>query len=384
MYVDEASLPRDHSKRSQKGLMKIIRNSRIALFLFVTVSIASLAAPIARAQQQQPTQQSKSAGASAGAQPSEDTATDQAAAKSDKFPPQIRKAYEFANAGKFDDSVKEFKNYLKNENEQCADCYKGLGKVYLMQNKNKEAVASFRRAIELKSSDEAQLYMLLGVAFYRQGDKKQLPEAVAAFQRSIDLSKGQMRQAYYNLGYAFFKLGKKEEGAAALTTYLEKEPAAKNAFQIRAIIKDPRLVDSPFAVPFSVTTNSGEKVSLESLRGKVVLLDFWASWCMPCQQEMPNVRRVWKKYAGDNFVLLGVSLDSDAEHYESFLKKEKMEWPQYFDNKGWANSLARLYVVQSIPRAILIDQDGFIQATNLRGNDLARKVEELLKKRRVN
>lgn len=299
-------------------------------------------------------------------------------------PPQIQKAFELANSGKYDESAKELKKYIKAGNEQCADCYESLGRVYLMQTKYKDAAASFRRALELKSPSEVQLYALLGVALYRQDDKKLLPEAITAFQQAIDLSKGQMAQAYYNLGYALLKLGKATEGAAALSTYLEKEPRANNASQIRALIKDPTLVDTPFAVPFSVVTNSGEAMSLDSLRGKVVLLDFWASWCLPCRQEMPNVRKVWKKYAGSDFVLLGVSLDSDAAHYQSFLEKEKMDWPQYFDNKGWANLLARLYAVRSIPRVVLIDQDGFIQATNLRGGALAKKVDELLKKRQAN
>jgi len=128
-----------------------------------------------------------------------------------------------------------------------------------------------------------------------------------------------------------------------------------------------------------VTSSAGEELSLEKLKGKVVLLDFWASWCGPCRAEMPQVKRIWKKYSGDQFVIIGINLDKTRQAFEAYLKEEEITWPQYFEGGGW-NNVTRLYNVQGIPHTVLIDQEGIIRAVGLRGGGLANKIEELLKK----
>ncbi|HXF41780.1 MAG TPA: TlpA disulfide reductase family protein, partial [Blastocatellia bacterium] len=119
---------------------------------------------------------------------------------------------------------------------------------------------------------------------------------------------------------------------------------------------------------------------LEKHRGKIVLLDFWATWCIPCRADIPEVRKIWKQYGGDQFLIIGISLDSNRALFDGYVKEEQLTWPQYYDGLGWGNALARLYGVYAIPHTLLIDQDGVIQATGLRGEDLSAKVDELLKK----
>jgi thiol-disulfide isomerase/thioredoxin len=187
-------------------------------------------------------------------------------------------------------------------------------------------------------------------------------------------------KAYYNLGFALIKSGKEREGVAALKTYLDLDPDSSDASQARAVIANTKMVDLRVAQAFEVKSHTGVALSLEKLRGKVVLLDFWASWCVPCRQDMPEVKKIWKKYGGNQFVMIGINLDSNRSAFDAYIKDENINWLQYYDGLGWANKIARLYGVYAIPHTVLIDQDGVIQAVGLRAERLADKIGDLMKK----
>ena len=122
-----------------------------------------------------------------------------------------------------------------------------------------------------------------------------------------------------------------------------------------------------------------EALSLEKYRGKVILLDFWATWCGPCLEEMPNVKRVYRQYKDQNFQIIGISLDTDRSSLRAYLQRERITWPQFFDGAGWDNSVAQQYGINGIPHTYLIDGNGFIRKENLRGRALEAAVAELVK-----
>ena len=124
----------------------------------------------------------------------------------------------------------------------------------------------------------------------------------------------------------------------------------------------------------------GMDISLSSLRGKVVLVDFWASWCGPCRAENPNVVAAYAKYNKKGFTVYGVSLDTDKLKWLGAIHKDKLTWTHVSDMKGWENSAAKLYGVMSIPANFLLDKDGKIIGSSLRGKDLDNKLEEVLGK----
>lgn len=131
------------------------------------------------------------------------------------------------------------------------------------------------------------------------------------------------------------------------------------------------------APEIALASPSGEVVKLSSLRGKVVLIDFWASWCRPCRAENPNVVRVYNKYHEKGFEVFSVSLDNDANRWKSAIQQDGLTWTHVSDLKGWKSSAAALYQVSGIPKTFLIDEKGRIIAKDLRGHQLEAKLAEI-------
>lgn len=133
------------------------------------------------------------------------------------------------------------------------------------------------------------------------------------------------------------------------------------------------------AIPpeISLPTPDGNVFKLSSLKGKVVLLDFWASWCKPCRQENPNVVRVYQKYNKEGFEILSISLDRDKSSWLKAIKDDNMTWHHVSDLKFWQSAAAQEYQVKAIPATFLLDKEGRIVAKNLRGPALEAKLAEV-------
>ena len=129
---------------------------------------------------------------------------------------------------------------------------------------------------------------------------------------------------------------------------------------------------------FTLKNTEGKDVALSSFKGKYVLVDFWASWCGPCRAENPAVVKAYQKFKDKGFTILGVSLDDKKDKWLEAIKKDKLDWTQISDLKGWKSSAASLYGIKGIPMNFLIDKDGKIIAKGLRGEDLEKKLGEVM------
>lgn len=133
------------------------------------------------------------------------------------------------------------------------------------------------------------------------------------------------------------------------------------------------------APDFTLNTPEGKPLSMHSIKGKAKIIDFWASWCVPCRAENPNVVKIYKEFHKKGLEILGVSLDNDKDKWLEAIKKDNLTWNHVSDLKGWSNEAAQLYTVNGIPHMVVVDENNVIVAKNLRGDALKAKIAEMLK-----
>lgn len=190
--------------------------------------------------------------------------------------------------------------------------------------------------------------------------------------------------ARFFLAEAYRATGDYDAARREYNVIIEKYSATQPTIAQRAgqnlasLDSDQKLAVGNEPISFSVTGIDGETISPEKYRGKVLLLDFWATWCGPCKQEMPNVKRVYSKYNKKGFEIVGISLDRSRADLDTYIEKNGITWPQFYDGKFWKNDVAVKYNVQSIPATYLIDKKGKIRYKSLRGNQLEPAVKKLL------
>jgi thiol-disulfide isomerase/thioredoxin len=263
-----------------------------------------------------------------------------------------------------------FKKADKQDGGQCKACQVKMIKygVQLQDWKTAEFAAQELVAEAKDPREAAQAHYQFAVVLFDEGVQKKKDDF---FSRSHDEA-AKAVAAYPNFPDAVLLDGR-------ALAYVRQDDAAKAKFQAYLTMKTeddadrqravrylarPELVRARMAPPFAVTTIDGKRISLDDLQGKVVLLDFWATWCSPCREAMPRIRAIAKKFEGQPLVILSVSLDADEQKWKDYVATNQMTWLQYRDG-GFTGTIAKLFSVEAIPHTFTIDADGVLQEEHI-------------------
>ena len=253
---------------------------------------------------------------------------------------------------------------------------------------NNDIYTQFTTAITEKYKQIQTIYEAMMDTTLTEEAKEAKSQELEALQNECDsISKATVKAniateaglyLFYGNYYSYEPAEQEEIINAMPEAFQQREKVVKIKEQLE--IKKKTAVGQQFT-DFEMQTPEGETVKLSDFisKNKVTLVDFWASWCGPCRAEMPNVVEAYKKYQAKGFGVVGVSLDDKADAWKEATKALGITWPQMSDLKGWQNAGAALYGVNAIPATVLVGQDGIIIARDLRGEDIAKKLDEILK-----
>jgi peroxiredoxin len=282
----------------------------------------------------------------------------------DTYDSEVAKANDLLRRRRFEDALKSYKRANDMRDKKSAECLLGMAQAYFGLEAYKNVVESCEKVIEVAPGDVqslAQAYNFEGIALQAQAavkDQKKLADAEAAFRKGLALSV-ELPILRYNLGFTLLELGRDAEGIVELKKYVEAQPNGSKAESAARLIENPRRAREAYAPDFSLTTADGEFVSLEDLRGKVVLLDFWGTWCPPCVASVPAVRDLQRRFQKEpQFKMISVSSDGDEAKWRGFIDKNQMVWTQYLDRD---HHVQRAFGVHEFPTYILIDAEGIVR-----------------------
>jgi len=277
---------------------------------------------------------------------------------------EVQKGRELLARRRYEDALKSFKRANDLRDKKSPECFLLMAQAYQGLEAYKNVITTCDKVIEFAGNDtqlQAEAYNLKGVALQAQAeikDQKKHQEAEAVFRQGLALHP-ELPGLHYNLGVTLLRELRDPEGVAALKKFIELQGSGPNAELALKMIENPRRAREPYAPDFSLTTSEGEFISLEELRGKVVLLDFWGTWCPPCVASVPSLRNLYKKYSKDApFTIIGISSDSEEDKWRAFTAENRMVWPQFLDRDS---NIRRAFSVRAFPTYIVIDHEGIVR-----------------------
>jgi thiol-disulfide isomerase/thioredoxin len=301
--------------------------------------------------------------------------------------PKFQKAVAQAKAARnLEDRLDDWKHANKLAEGRCVECLHAMIDLQRRFGATKDAVKSAEQLEALTPDDPHEHYFAeasrggaLMSANYGQPKPEQVAQAEAAFHDVLAYSP-KSSEVMYQEGRALAMEGRDEEAKAMFARYVDLVPPS-DRLRRRAerFSDDPHLATLQMAPPFRLVTAQGEDIQLDEMNGRVVVLDFWATWCGPCRETLPEIKRIAKDYANDPMlVLISVSQDADEGVWRAFVQKNGMDWPQYRDGN---KTLGAAYGVTSIPHFFTIDTNGVLKTEQVgSGADVRHVVDEALKK----
>ena len=297
---------------------------------------------------------------------------------------QLQSAKTLLSRYRYDEALKGFKRANEMHDKKSAECYALMSDAYFGLEAYKTVIDTADKTIALAGGDTQLLlkaYNNKGLALQAAANKKdqsKLQAAEAMFREALKLQNAPPILRY-NLGVVLLQMNRDEEGVAEIKQYMKLHPKGGYFETARKLAENPRRARENYAPDFSFTSSEGEYITLDDLKGKVVMLDFWGTWCPPCVASVPELRNLYKRYSNNpSFVLIGISSDFDEAVWRDFTDKNQMRWPQYRDRD---RRITNVFNIRAFPTYLIIDHEGILrfQSTGFGGANLDAVVKKYIK-----
>ena len=302
---------------------------------------------------------------------------------SEKARKTFREAVEFEKKHDTFWALDRYKKADKQDGGRCTACQMKMIRYGIERGDWKAAETGAAGLVAGAKSDRevATAHYLSGLVWFNEGIHRKKDELFARSHEEMAkalAASSDFPEAVIGDGRALARMKQDDAAKARFEQYVKMAPA-DDPDRKRALryIERPELARARMAPPFVVTTLDGKRISMDDLQGKVVLLDFWATWCGPCREALPRIRGIVKRFEGQPLVVLSVSLDTDEGKWREFVSKNGMSWPQYRDG-GFEGPVAGLFGVKAIPHTFTIDADGVLQDEHVGDAAIEGKIKKLL------
>ncbi len=270
----------------------------------------------------------------------------------------------YSSKRKYELALDAYHKADKLSHHSSAPCYLKIASAERKLGDFSSALDDAKKAVKVAGEDKSvavRAHLLRASLLSQMAGKstdKKLKEAEDEIHQALAQDSGNA-VAHYNLGFVLLRQERDPEGIAEMNAFLAMPGAdSETVAEARRIVANPLRARAPFAPDFSFTTRQNQDLSNAALRGKVVLMDFWGTWCPPCRESIPILRNLNKKYAGKPFQLVSVSSDDDEDVWKTYIQAEHMDWAQYIDLPG---DVLQAFKVESFPTFIVLDKDGVVR-----------------------
>jgi thiol-disulfide isomerase/thioredoxin len=260
-----------------------------------------------------------------------------------------------AEQGAYEDAATHFNQANQLRDNKCSACYVWLARIDMAAGRLDQALTQIEKGVTTAVSGpelaSAQLYR--GLILGRQGD---LARAEAAFKAALSANPGCV-ECRFNLGFVLLKESKDAEGIEILKTISAEFSGTPRGREIQRFIADPSRIRKNYAPEFSAKLRSGDEINLDSLKGKVVLLDFWGTWCGACRVSLPLLKELAARADPAKVAIISIDEADPRQKWEQFIQDNGMTWAQVYDGN---RTLYRTFGVDAFPRYFILSRDGII------------------------
>lgn len=255
----------------------------------------------------------------------------------------------------YTDAATHFNRANELRKNKCSECYVWLARIDMAAGKLDQALSQTEKGVEaaISGPERASAQLYRGLVLGRRGD---LAEAEVAFKTASSANPACL-ECRFNLGFVLLKESKDAEGVEVLKSISAEFSGTPRGHEIQRFIADPSRVRRNYAPEFSVMLRSGEEINLDTLKGKVVLLDFWGTWCGACRVSLPLLKELAAKADPAKVAIISIDEADPRQKWEQFIQENGMTWSQVYDGN---QSLYRSFGVDAFPRYFILSRDGII------------------------